>query len=364
MKILHRYILGQYLRNLGLSLLIFIFLFLIFDFFDRIDNIVSAESYTFSGVVIYFLYKIPLMLNNVLPIAMLISTMLTLGLLSKNSEVTAMRASGMTILWICKPIILVGAAVIVISIVNGETLVPYTQRRVREIYNLDIRQKHLTGTYSQSDFWWREGGSFFSARAFDSRTNILHGFSRFDVDDRMNVVKRMDAEKVIYIDSLLGWNMQKVLEYEFDQTRAPRETKLKSLPLPIREKPEDFYDTKVEADTMSFTQLRRFMKKLSSHGLPTTSYLADLYEKFASPFFNLIAALVAIPFAMKTARSGNMAGSFVAGVIIGFSYYAIHSFSISMGRAEFWHPLLAANAANIVMLMVAAILHWGAESPG
>ena len=102
MKLLHRYVLQLTLRNFALASIAFTFLFLVFDFFDRIDNVLG-ENASLEIIAKYFLYKIPVFFNFTIPIAMLVSTMLTFGILSKNSELTAMRAAGLRIFWIARP---------------------------------------------------------------------------------------------------------------------------------------------------------------------------------------------------------------------------------------------------------------------
>ena len=94
-----------------------------------------------------------------------------------------------------------------------------------------------------------------------------------------------------------------------------------------------------------------------------TSYMADLYAKISFPFINLVLVLVVLPFALLPARSGSMAPSCLAGLTIGFAYFAVHSFSLALGRAELWPPLLAAWMANLVMAIAGLILNLGTESP-
>ena len=139
MKILHRYILREFLRTLGLCLAGFVFLFLVFDFMDRIDNILG-EDVSVLTVLQYFMYKIPLTLMLMLPVAGLVSTLLTFGLLSRNSEITAMRGAGVRVLWLAKPVLFSGILISLASLLLNQTLVPFAQQRVKEIYNLDIIQ--------------------------------------------------------------------------------------------------------------------------------------------------------------------------------------------------------------------------------
>lgn len=116
-SILHRYILMNLLRNLGLSLLLFTLLFLMIDFFDCIDNIMAAGG-TFFSSLLYFIYKIPLTINLMLPVAMLVTTLFTYGILSKNSEMVAMRAAGLSVFWLARPLLFLGLGVSIISMSN------------------------------------------------------------------------------------------------------------------------------------------------------------------------------------------------------------------------------------------------------
>ena len=362
MKILHRYLLSQLLKNFALSLLAFTLLFLTFDFFDRIDNILPEDASIFT-IMEYFLCRIPSIVSLMLPVSMLVATLFTIGLLSKNSEITAMRASGVTVFWIAKPIYITGLILSFASILLNETLVPYATRRAKEIYNLDIQKKNDTGTYSQSDFWWRSGNSFFSVGMFDSRTDTLHDLSRLDLTDNFEVSKRVNAEKAQYLTENLGWSMKSVIEYKFGKNGVDAAKHPGSEPLNISSTPQDFYDVKADPHAMSYRQLRKFIRSQAANGVSTKSFLADLYEKFASPFLIFIVIPVVLPFALIPARSGSLALSFLAALVIGFSYYAVHSLSLAIGRADMWHPMLAAWMANIVMGAVGLVLSLGAESP-
>ncbi len=362
MTIIHRYLLRQLAKNFGVCLLALTLLFEVFDFFDRFDNLL-AENATFASSVHYFLLKLPLTINLMLPIAMLVATLFTIGILSKNSEITAMRAAGLPVLWLARP--LLGFALVLSfgSLLFGETLVPYCQRRAQEVYNLDIKKKTESGKYSQNDFWWRSGKQFNSADFFDSRTNTLHNFSSFELDKDFRVATRIDAAQVNWVSPTYKWTMKGISEYHFVGRHEVELKKHNALPLLIDELPEDFYDAKTDTSTMSYRQLSKFLKQQHANGIPVTGYRTELYAKFSFPFIIVVVTLVILPFALKPARSGSLAMSFLAGSVIAFSYYAVHSFSISMGKAELWNPLIAAWMANLVMGGVGLVLVWGAESP-
>lgn len=363
MTILHRYILGQLVGKIATSLLGFVTLFLVFDFFDRIDNIL-AESPSVATILLYFILKIPFTLTLMIPVSMLSGTLLTFGIMSKSSEVTAMRAAGCSLWWIAKPIFITGLSLGLFSLILNETLVPVCQRRVREIYNLDIKQKDKTGTYSRSNLWWRSKNKFFSAATFDSRNNELLDVTMLEVDNSFEVLRRLVAAKASYLDESLGWSLNDVTRYQFSPTQsAPSIDSLRALPLPISKTPKDLYDADTDPFTMNFSQLRRFIRDQERNGIYTRRYYADLYEKLSFPLLSALIGLVVFPFALLPARSGSMSRSVLAALCIGFSYYVVHSLSLSLGRAEFMPALVAAWLANILFLAAGTILVAGADAP-
>ena len=363
MKIIHRYILSQVFRNLLLSSLTFTCLFLFVDFFDRIDNVLEGEASFWIGFQ-YFALKIPFFFQMTLPISMLVSALLTIGLFTRSSELTAMRASGLRLFWLSLPIFVVGGGVAIISFALSETLIPYTKQRVHEIYNIDIKKRNKDGHFDREKFWFREGDEFYSVSLFDSRENALLDLSIFTLDDSFLVSRRKDAAKTTYVGDSFGWNMKDVIETSFDESGTKDDVqRYGTLPLPIEEKPERFYITKTDPAAMSFNELKRFIEEQDRNGLSTASYIGDLYAKIAFPFINIIVPLLVIPFAVGSGRTKSLAGAAIAAVFTGFSYYVIHSLAIALSRAELWPPLLSAWAANLILTAVGFVLFLGAEAP-
>ncbi len=298
-----------------------------------------------------------------IPVGTLVGALFCFGILSKNSELTALRSSGMTLFAISKPIFACGILISLATIVLNETLVPYCNVRVKEIYNIDINQKDQAGTYSQKDFWWRDKNIFYSSRFFDSRTNSLSELSQFEISPSFSVTKRTDAKTARYLDSLIGWSMREVVEYEFTNDTLSSAHARPVSPLPLIKTPKDFYDVKTDPQTMSFRELKRFIKERERLGSNGNAYLPYLYEKLSFPFISFIIIPAMIPFSIRSARSGSLASSCLAALVIAFLYYAIHSLSLALGRAEMWPPLLAAWMANIILGIVGTLLFMGAESP-
>ncbi len=362
MKILHRYLLTQFCRNFIMALVVLTFLFLIVDFFDRIDNISRVET-TVGTTVTYFLLKIPLMISLMFPLAMLTGTLFTIGLLAKNSELTAMRATGVTVLWLGRPLFIFGFFVSISALLLNEFVVPSAQRRVREIYNIDIMKKDQKGAYSQNDFWWRDENSLYSVSFFDSRSNTLHELSKFELNPNFEIAVRDDAKTARWIDPQLRWSMHDIVELRFPNAGDPETRRIRAMPLLIRQKPGDFYDVERDANSMSYSRLKKFIKEQAHNGVAVSGYYADLYEKLSFPFISMILVLVAFPFMVRPARTSALASNFFFGLVFCFIYYVIHSTSLAFGRAELIPPLLSAWTANILMMIIGLVLTLGAESP-
>lgn len=362
MKRLHSYILAQLARNLLLSMVALCTLFVLFDFFDRVDKLI-ADKASLIDIFLYIIYKIPQTANLMLPVASLVATLFTLGMLSKNSELTAMRAAGLPVIWIARPILAFGIFISLFSVFLNEVIVPPASRKVREVYEIDIRKKDQKGSFSQSDFWWRSKNNFYSVDTFDSKEKSLTNLSIFEVSPDFNIRRRINAEVVNWINSTYRWSMKGISDYQFSSEQEVDIKKYGALPLLLDQEPEDFYDLRTDASTMSFRELKKFIKEQRANGIPVTQYFADLYEKLSFPFINFIVMLVILPFCVKSARSGSLALSFVAGIAITFTYYAVHSLSIALGRAELVHPMLAAWIANMLFLFVGLVLNLGAEDP-
>lgn len=361
-SIIHLYLFKQIIRNVFLATVCLVLLFLVFDFFDRIDNILPKNPDILTTIK-YFAYKIPQFIVLTLPIAITTGTLFAYGVLSKNSEITAMRASGLKLSYLSIPLVILAFFLSILNLFLSETIVPSSTRTVKEIYNIDIQERDKKGAYSQKDFWWRTGNQFYSIEFFDSRTSNLLNFSMFEVDRNFEVKRRIDSAEVQWVNPVLGWQMDKVIDYKFNKDSSFQINKLQSLPLPISEQPRDFYDVETEPLSMTYRQLKNFIEKQKGYGQNVQGLLADLHSKLSFPFVVFICAIAVLPFAIKPARTGSMALSFIAGICICFAYYTVYSFSLALGRAELVSPLLSAWTANIILGVIGIVLFLGTEAP-
>ncbi len=110
----------------------------------------------------------------------------------------------------------------------------------------------------------------------------------------------------------------------------------------IPEKPNDFKVMQKDAEKMGYFELRKYVKKIQSEGYDVTRYLVELQGKIAFPLITLILVFIAVPFSLRSERSGGAMESAGIGIFIGFSYWIVHAFSMSLGRSGMLPVFLSA----------------------
>lgn len=276
MGIIDRYILKEFLTVLCLCLFTSISLFLVVETFDKM-RVFVAEGASFYQVVSYLLFKTPLVVQLMIPVSVLVATLISLGRLSQLSEVTAMRACGLSVLYLARPLIGMAVIISVLMFVGGETIVPWAHKRVEEIYNIDIKQKHLKGNFNKEHFWYRDKEQFYSIGFYDSRNATLRSVSLFVLDDEFRLRRRLDAYEAVWGGTpLIGWVMKDVVETRWEEGGKFEIEKFSQLPLLIDEEPSDFFNFQIKPESLSYFGLKSYIEKLSSEGVPATAYLVDL----------------------------------------------------------------------------------------
>ncbi len=360
-KILERYLLSEFISVLLLAILASTGLFLAFDTFERMKVFLSNDT-PLGTALSYLGLKIPLIIQLMLPIATLIATLVSIGRLTQKSEITAMRACGLSINNIYRPILFFSVFLSLLLFLNGEFLVPYATQRGEEIFQFEIKKKHLSGTLDRANFWYREGNEFINIGFFDTVDKTINGVTILDFSDQFLLERRVDAMKGTYTDSpYVKWNLENVVELGGPSNNNFSINTFARTPFDTIKTPRDLYDLQRPADTFSYIDLKEYIKKLKKEGVPTLPYEVDLLSKLSFPLVCIIATLLAIPFSIKNSRQGSVTKNFIIGISLGFFYYVLHALSISFASAGFIPILLGVFAANILMGSLGLYLLGGAE---
>jgi lipopolysaccharide export system permease protein len=130
----------------------------------------------------------------------------------------------------------------------------------------------------------------------------------------------------------------------------------------IPEKPSNFKVIQKDAEKMGYFELKKYVNKIQTEGYDVQSYLVDLQGKIAVSFVTIILVIIGISFSLRSERSGGVMQSIGIGIFVGFSYFVVHAFSMTLGRSGTLPPFLAAWAANIFFSAAATMLLYRART--
>jgi len=348
MPILNRYIARTWLRLLMLCLSGFVGIYLVIDLIEKIPRFLRSGAVA-GDILQYFIWKIPEMVSRTATFSILMATLLTLGVLSRDSEIIALRSCGISLLKISLPMLTLGFAASILLLINAELVLPYSYARTEVIEQVKIKKKGDRVSFKRNNIWFRSNSMILQARLFEPLTQTLSGVVVWSVDGSMNPVSRIDADTAQYREGRWLLNSTTMRSFQTAAGYAPQFAQ--TLPLDLNLKVEDLRVLDKDADNMSIRTLHEYAENLRRGGYQAFRYLTLMHTKIASPFAALIMVLLGIPFALKNSRSGGIAMGIGASIGIGFAYFVVNAVLLSYGRSGVLTPLVAAWGANALFML-------------
>jgi len=346
LPLISSYLRKEFLRFFALNFILFVFLATLVDFFDRLDYLVKYKA-AFSTVLLYFAFKIPLLIIQVAPIAALVATLLGLGLLSRNQEIIALKACGVSHWQITKPFIFVGGIISLGLWGWNETVVPYAYRHSRYI-NLQIKNRTPKSVFRENGFWYHGRNTFYHIEHFDSRNNILSGLTIYTIDEHFQVLSLVEVSKASWQNG--KWHFQdfhsKSLAFSKEQDAEQEKNII------LKETPEDFSLVDMEPDEFSSRQLQDYIDNLRGKGVDTTAYQVDLRLKKAIPVAVFSMIFLGVALAIPGAKQRSVPTAVGFALMGGFGYWLLLAFTVSLGHGGVLPPLFAAWSANGVSILL------------
>lgn len=353
MYTLDRYIAARFLRALFFSLLVFLAIYVIVDLVEHLDDFIDAQA-TQGQVIRYYLNYIPYILVLTLPVSMLLATLFSVGTLSKLNELTAMKASGVSLYRMALPLLVLGLLISLASMVFGEAVVPRTNQARWEIRNLEIQKRNPDKqTLSYNLYRQGDGGRVFR-------------FERYDITNRrgygvlIQVFQGHSVQEVIRADQM-KWEDSVWVLYIGEERQFGRDDSVAVTTFPERamstwtEKPEIFAQSKKDPENMDYFELSELANAKRKSGADATAETVELQMKIAFPFSCFMMVLLGVPIASTPKRAG-FARSFGIAVGIGFVYFTFTDVLRSLGKAGDISPFVAAWTMNLTFLAIGILL--------
>lgn len=347
-SVIDRYLSVSFLRMFFSSLAIITALFLIVDFFDRVGTFLESGAPLWTILRLFF-YRAPLSISRMSGFATLFSTLFCLSVMARNQEITAMRSSGLSIQRLALPIFLLALLVGAGTFFWNETLVPVFSHRAEAIYRTEIKNKKQQSLIGTTDIWMRSANSFINIDNFDTKSGALKGITILRLNRDFGLTGFVEIAESRWTGK--GWEARPATEWQFLPDGKLTSATVTIAP-PLAETPDDLKLLARDTDEFGFFDLQKQIADMKSKGIDTTAYEVDLQSKLAVPLISPLMVLLAIPFALKKRVNAGLALSFGIAMAIGFGYWVLSAFCLSLGHSAALPPWIAAWLPNAIFTLI------------
>jgi LPS export ABC transporter permease LptG/LPS export ABC transporter permease LptF len=352
-RILDEYVVREFLSTFFLVLAGFVMLMLVFTFFELVGDILRNRIPP-STVGEYLINLTPSMLYQIAPLAVLIAVLVTFGVLNRNSELIAMKATGISLYRLVIPIVSIAAILAVSLFLFDEFYLPQANRKQEALRSIIKGRPPQTFLHPEQKWIFGqqhagEPSRIFYYQFYDPDRNEFANLSLFEFDpSTFELSRRIFAARVFWDAKAGTWRFQngwmrniegpKVTDYrEFKQTSFAE----------IHEEPEYFKKENKQAQEMNFGQLDRYIGDLRQSGFDTMRLRVALWHKLAYPLIAIVMAVLAIPFALSMGRRGSLTGIAVA-IGVALAYFVADGFFGALGNVNDLPAALAAWSPDII----------------
>ena len=359
--ILDEYVIREFLKTFVLVLVTFLMLMLLFTFFELLGDIIRNRT-PFIIVGEYLVDLSPSMIYTIAPLSVLIAVLVVFGGLNRSNELTAMKATGVSLYRIVLPILLIASVLAVALFTFDETYIPTANRKQEALRS--IIKGRPAQTFERPDQKWifglekpNEPSHIFYYQLFDPDKDSFGNISIFEfAPNTFTLSRRIFASSAHWEPSLHRW----VFEHGWERTFAGAEIQSYrtfdvSTFAGVPETPSYFKKETRQSSEMSFVELNRYIGDLRQSGFDTMRLRVALNHKLAYPLITLVMAVLAVPFALSMGRSGSLAGIAVA-IGVAIAYWVVAGTFEAMGNVNMLPALFAAWSPDVLFALAGSYL--------
>lgn len=355
MKVYRRYLAREVLAASALVLFAFLALFAFFDFVNELDDI-GRGGYRLQQAMLFVLLTMPGRMYELLPIAVLIGALYALTGLSRHSEITVLRTSGLSVASMLGTLALIGSLFVVLTFLLGEFIAPPAERAAQRL-RLEATSS-LVGSQFRSGLWVKDGTTFVNVRAVLPDTR-LRGVTiyEFDADQSLRAISEADEGEYRPPDR---WLLRNIVRTRFADDTA-RIERVPDMEWRSALNPDILAVLLVVPERMAIDHLYQYIRHLSQNRQRTERYEIALWKKLVYPLGAWVMLALALPFALRMHRFGGVSGRVFAGIMIGIFFHMLNGLFSNLGILNDWPPPVAALAPSALFLLAAAGMLWWTE---
>lgn len=322
-----------------------------------LSRLITEEHAPLLAVIEYFFWSLPQVVPYVVPMATLLAVLLAMQRLSGESEVTAMKAGGVSLERMAVPLMVVGFGLSVVTFFIEQTIVPYSNDRATEIMQVTIQHAPALGTNLTVYTPLPDGGrQLTAATGYDASSQSLLNVTVIQYD-------RTGAPQLIIFgdrataQTNTSWTFANARTYRFDPDGTTLESTQQTLSIDIGEGPSSLLKrAKGTPQEMSRSEIAQVIRTGQLSPTQLGQYVAEYQSQLARPFACLVFALLAVPFGMRRVRGGGTSVGFGLAVAIVFIYYVVMTISNSLGTLNGAMAFLMAWFPNVLFFAIGLVL--------
>jgi LPS export ABC transporter permease LptG/LPS export ABC transporter permease LptF len=354
--ILDDYVLRGFALYFAMIVAAFLMLLLVFTLFELLGDILRNQISPLT-VGEYLLNVVPYFLYNTTPLSMLLAVLVTFGLLQRSNEITAIKATGISLYRIIVPVLLASTLVAGVLFLSDQLYLPYTNKRQDALRNR-IKGKPAQ-TYLRPDRKWIFGQHYdiYYYQFFDPDRDVFGGVSVFQFDPHtFQITHRITADRAHWSSSMGRWVYEQGWERSLSGAAIESYRQFDAATYPeLAETPGYFKKEIKQSSEMSYEELGRYIHDLEQSGFDVVRLRVQLQKKIAYPLITLVMAILAIPFALSAGKRSAVAGIATA-IGIGVVYWTISGLFEAMGNLSQLPPAVAAWSPDLVFGFIGGYL--------
>jgi LPS export ABC transporter permease LptG len=352
-RILDEYVVREFLDMFFLVLLAFVLLMLVFTVFELLGDILR-HNIAWSTVGEYLINLTPSMLYQIAPLAVLIAVLVTVGVLNRNSEIVAMKATGISLYRLVIPIVSIAAILAVSLFLFDQFYLFQANRRQEALRNIIKGRPPQTFLHPEQKWIFGqphpgEPARIFYYQFFDPDRDEFANLSLFEIDpSTFALSRRIFAVRVFWDPGTGSWRFQNGWQRDIEGPNVTEYREFKQTSFAeIHEEPGYFKKESLQSQEMNFGQLDRYIGDLRQSGFDTMRLRVQLWHKLSYPLVAIVMSVLAIPFALSMGRRGSLTGIAVA-IFVALTYFVVDGFFSAMGNVNYLPAALAAWSPDIL----------------
>ena len=354
--ILDDYVLRGFVLYLAMIVAAFLMLLLVFTLFELLGDIMRNQVSPLT-VGEYLLNVAPFFLYTTTPLSMLLAVLVTFGLLQRSNEITAIKATGISLYRIVVPVLVSSMLVAGVLFLSDQFYLPYTNKRQDALRN-QIKGKPAQ-TYLRPDRKWIFGqhSDIYYYQFFDPDRDVFGGVSVFQFDPHsFQITHRIDADRAHWSAPMGRWVYEQGWERSLNGSAHLSDRKFDVATYPELSEPPAYFKKEIkQSSEMNYDELRRYIHDLEESGFDVVRLRVQLQKKIAYPLITLVMAVLAIPFALSAGKRSAVAGLATA-IGIGVVYWTISGLFEAMGNLSQLPPAVAAWSPDLVFGFIGGYL--------